>query len=279
MRSKGATVRQAIALLSNPAFQAAVAAFHEPVAAVADSGEDAGQLIGAIWREKREAFKATWGVAPPPGTLLERDERFNEAAALLAGRWGVIRVFPWTTERDVMAELKTIRTNTGRHDRRLGPEPRHDELAAWLDESGFDAVDIARVVWGRTKGLKPRTRKLTFEGEQKLVQKVLAATGGKYSAAERQAKRAAKDSEAPAAAMVRMAVARNREARSDAAAERHNPQMAEPISACLMRILRTRYLNFLPLVGVPAIETVAAPLDPLIDELRRLLLSPPANTK
>jgi len=175
-------------------------------------------------------------------------------------------VFPWTSEREVVKELRRLRGVIGGAERERRNAYR-GELATWLHGCGFPSAEIAVAGWGRKKGLK-RSQVLedaTFDKEQALLQKFLQK-GDDYSTAQRKVAAMMKRREAPAAAMVRMARARHAKSQARRHDEFRAPLEADPLSALLIRMLAP-----FPFY-VPDFNT---PHGRLIDQLRNLLLTPP----
>jgi hypothetical protein len=218
---------------------------------------------------KRAAFKAKWGCIVPPraDVLLDHpDSRRPEAAALLAGQWGIIRVFPWTSRATVEKDFKRIRQTLRRSDRGT-PNVHRAAVTQWLSECGFSGPKIATALWGQTKGLR---RSSNLRDADRLVKRYLKA-GDDYLAAERKAKAAAADREAPAAAKVRVARSRHQAAVRRQHQEFRAPLEVDPVSGCIMKIIRLKYFpDSLPVV-LPA-ASIAESLDALLDELRHVVL-------
>ena len=265
-RERRPTAKQAIALLSDSGFRADVKDMRFTF--VEGGEEEAVRAAEQELARKRAAFKTKWrGIVPPPdGALLDPDPRRREAAALLAGQWGIIRVFPWTSWATLEKEFKRIR-RTLRRSPREAPNAHRAEVAQWLSDCGFSGPEIAAAVWNQTKGLK---RSSNLRDADHLLKGYLKV-GDDYLTAERKAKAAAADREAPAAAMVRAARSRHRATMRHQHQEFQAPLEVDPLSACLMKIIRLKFFSQgLPLV-LPA-GSIAEPLDPLLDELRRVVL-------
>jgi hypothetical protein len=276
LRKKSSTRRltavQAVALLSRQDFRAAVEALPVPFGE-GNTPETAGQAVTLAAERIRNEFKNAWGVTPPHSLMLNATAPRAEAEAILTGRWGLIRVFPWISEADVVRDFKRIRSAIGKAERR-GEPARRVALAAWLMDNGYTAPEIAGALFNRTTGLKRVSRrKAARSGKANAILQKLMEDGLEYKRAEARAISMVQGNEAPAAPSVRMKVHRYRQSLAEYATARLRPLEADPMSACVMRLLRARYAEFL---AVPEIKVVAADLDPIIDELRRLLLTPPS---
>ena len=265
------TAKQAIALLSAPEFCTDVEALcFTPGGGL--TPEDA--LLDAKQEQERKgaAFKIKWSIEPPPAALLDRDPRRPEAAALLAGRWGLLRVFPWTIDADLKRGRRRIQRVIDRAEREA-QNSRRAELAQWLHRCRFSDSEIAAAVWGRTKGLK---RSKNLAKADRLFAAIDKAAGGlktadDLKAANRKALARAADHEARAAAMVRQARNRHETLLTERRPLFDAPLQADPISTCITKILRLKFFpHGLPL-PLPT-TSIAEPLDLLLDELRGRLL-------
>src|SRR5207237_221197 len=109
---------------------------------------------------RTQPFHDRWGVWPPQtGELLGADPRRRLVEAIASGNWGIVRVFPRTTDREIQSRVKTIRrTISKQHKDSLNG--RTTQLVAWLQDcgAGFDRKAIARAVHGWTKGLSRPTK-------------------------------------------------------------------------------------------------------------------------
>src|SRR5206468_4984865 len=81
-----------------------------------------------------QRFRDRWGVWPPQtGELLDPDPRRRVVEAIGSGDWGIVPVFPWTTDREIQARVKKIRVVISkRHKDAL--DARKPQLAAWLQD-------------------------------------------------------------------------------------------------------------------------------------------------
>ena len=136
-RTRRVTAKQAISLLSDPGFPADV----KDVRVAFGWGSDDEEAVGEAEQEraeKRAAFKAKWSpiVPPPDGALLDDpapNPRRPEATALLAGKWGIIRVFPWTTEKSAKLEFRAAIGRANRERKNV----YRSEVALWLQGCEF----------------------------------------------------------------------------------------------------------------------------------------------
>ena len=228
-------------LLTDPQFAEAVKNFHQEAAGMRTADAmtaDAEDRLIALG----ERFRVTWGVLPPPAVLLvDPDPRRRVVEAMGSGRWGLILVFPWTTDTEIQAQSKAIRKVVGKrhHD---AQEEHRAQRADWLEGAGFSRPQVAKAIWGRRHGLRRPTqaeaiRALPEEQERQLIEQA-TEQGISHNQAEQHLLRQARGSEAPASAMVRMA-----EAREAARVEHLNqdlatPVVSEPLSAAITALFR-----------------------------------------
>lgn len=235
------SITAALKLPTNPQFVEAVKNFHEEAAGIRAAGTKAraGQerLIAL-----GERFRVTWGVFPPPAILLvDPDPRRRIVEAMGSGRWGLILVFPWTTDADIQAQSKAIRkvTRKRHHD---AQEEHRAPCAAWLEACGFSRSQVAKAVWGRRRGLRRPTKEEAIRGlpEEREQQSIAKATehGLSYDQAEQQLLRQARGSEAPASAMVRVAEARETARVNQLNQDLASPVVSEPLSAAINALIR-----------------------------------------
>src|SRR5713101_6544623 len=122
--------------------------------------------------EQREAFVSQqtspfvekWGVPPPHApSLVDPDPARPFADAIMSGRWGIVAVFGWTTDLEIRAAIKRIRSVVRkRHqDAQIAPLAQQ---ARWLEGCGYSRPEIASAVWGRRKGLRRRSKEQAMAG-------------------------------------------------------------------------------------------------------------------
>src|SRR5206468_9910681 len=102
-----------------------------------------------------QPFRDRWGVLPPSTReLLDPDPRRRFVEAVASGNWGVVLVFPWTTDRSTKARVKSIRGTISKW-HRDALDRRQVQLQNWLEccSVAFKRHEIARAVYGWTKGL------------------------------------------------------------------------------------------------------------------------------
>jgi hypothetical protein len=237
-------IKDALKLLTNPQFCEAVKKTHEEAAAIRAAGVATGEAQGGLI-ELGERFRVTWGVLPPPAVLLvDPDPRRRVVEAIGSGRWGLILVFPWTTDAEIQAQSKNIR-KVVRKRHRDAQEDHRAQCAEWLEGSGYSRPQVAKAVWGRDRGLRRPTtaeviEEVSVDQEREWIEKAMARGLSYEQAAQqyRQHRRKIQGSEAPASAMVRMA-----EARETARVDKLNEDLAtpvtsEPLSAAITRLVQ-----------------------------------------
>ena len=106
-------------------------------------------------------FIEKWGVYPPPVKLLSSPLWQMKRDATMTGRWGVIPVYPWTTEKEVKQQARQIQRAIGKKHQDF-TSYRQALKAKWLEDSHISEAanrppgrnKIAAEVWGRKEGLK-----------------------------------------------------------------------------------------------------------------------------
>jgi hypothetical protein len=189
-----------------------------------------------------QRFEDRWGVPPPmSGELLDSDPRRRFSDAIAAGRWGLVVIFPWTTNRSIGAGIKGIRSVVRKRHQDAMID-RHAHLVRWLEAIGFDRPTIARAVFGRRSGLRRPTTEEAIAGtreerESQLFQE-FSALGLTVKQATQKVFKRLRGSEARASAAVRMTgqryVNRVTSLNEDLAA----PVQSEPLSHALTMLYR-----------------------------------------
>ena len=220
----GLTLKQAIALLDNPDFRLQARNLRD---FFADPSQFGGtkQVNELCLRALVGGFEQDWGVLPPVKTEeLFADPWTRIGRAVEAGRWGLIPVYPWTTETEVQAARRRIQRKTGKQhaDAASG---RKAEIAFWLalqtdaKDHPLSRAEIVRAVWGRTRGLRRPTRsqaiaQLSEAQEEALTQKYMRQGLSREEVAamlfhaEKQIKGRARGSEAKGLMQLRQTLAR-----------------------------------------------------------------------
>jgi hypothetical protein len=238
-RVRKPSIQAVIALLNDPEFAGDA---RRVIAEGAAVRAQAPMLEGPPERvlELGHAFLARWGILPPPtGELLDADPRRRVVEAIASGNWGIVQVFPPTTDREIHARVENIRRAIRRR-HKDSLEARKAQLVAWLQDcgAGFDRKAIARAVYGWTKGLSRPTKaqaiaRTTRKRETALYQKYRQeyrelgiAEADIDRLAEQRVYRTLRGSEAPANAALRMV-----ESRYFARLQQLNTNLATPIKS------------------------------------------------
>ena len=204
---------------------------------------------------RAQSFRGRWGVWPPQtGELLDPDPGRRVGEAIASGNWGIVLVFPWTTDREIYACIKKIRSTISKwHKDSLNFYTA--QLEGWLEDcgAGFGRKAIVRAVRRRTKALsRPTTRQAiaraareTPERETELYQKYRQqyrelgiAEADIDRLAEQRVYRALRGSEAPAHAALRMAGSRYLDRINELNPDLATPIQSEPLSHALTTLFR-----------------------------------------
>ena len=178
-----------------------------------------------------------------------RAERVDDWLMILIGRWGLISVFPRTTDAEIFAQARQIRRRVGKRDRDALAHERA-VLSRWLETNGIPRREILRLLGWREDGSHRPTVAAALahlseeeEAEESATMRDLLKSGMPYWAAERRVLRKFQGSEAPAAGMIRQIQWRFDAWRRAVEAALVTPTSADPVSFALTRVLRARYLT------------------------------------
>jgi hypothetical protein len=267
------TAQRALDLLNDPAFIEDLEAAFVAVR-VSSAGHQAPEHLTPA------QFYDRYGVLPVgSGTnslfrLQKPSAPHREAVAILGGRWGLLRVFPWTTDAEIRAAGKRLRQalqQSGAKEHRDQERVKIDR-AMWLRQCGYSSVEIAKAVWGRRSGLRrPKLAKAVAADKDGTREAALMRRyrerGLSYQLAERLATKRLRGSEAKAAAMVRRAIRREEQRLTAARAAMAAPAALEPIAEALTALLKKLHPLDGSLAGLGRL--------PEIDALRRAALGLP----
>jgi hypothetical protein len=175
------------------------------------------------------SFKEKWDVWPPKSAdVLDATGARQKAAAILTGRWGMIPVFPFTTNADIAAAVTRIRKAIGRKHQDAQNASRVAR-GLWLLEQGFPPEDVARAAWGK------QWKKLSHKQEE-WIMRALRGKGVPYRKAEQAIlKRTPHKS---AQSMIRTARNRYNRALDIGRRETDSPVNSDPVSRAITRLLR-----------------------------------------
>jgi len=219
-KRSGPTIPQMVALLDNEEFRSDTIAVLEQFRLLNETA-----LTQEEWDDRFEAhaiehigpFIKKWGVLPPTDRELVEDDPRNEVVnSILTGRWGVIPVFPWTSESEIKKQAARIRRAIGKiHKDAEGR--RRAMIAQWIrmhpSRHGLaPRAEIAAAVWQCRKGLRRPTRaqairNLSLEEEERLLKHYIGL-GLSHGEATRRVYKRVRGSEAHGVRMVRAAEAR-----------------------------------------------------------------------
>ena len=202
---------------------------------IAEAAEITIQPFSVEERQSRlerlgQEFEKRWGVTPPTTSeLLDSDPRRRFVDAIASGRWGLVAVFPGTTNRQIRGDLKKIRSVI-RKQHQDALITRHAQLVRWLQILGFDRPTIARAIFQRRTGLHRPTKAQAIartpeRREQQLVEQY-RGLGLTKKEIDRKIYRRLRGSEAQASAAIRMT-----EQRYVTRLERLNQNLASPVQA------------------------------------------------
>jgi len=241
----GRSIGEVLDLLKDPDFCA------DAHRTIMEAAEITARAANAKERQARleqlgQPFFERWGVAPPTsGELLDSDPRRRCSDVIASGRWGVVPVFPWTANRQILSSLKTIRSVI-RKQHRDALITRHAQLVIWLQILGFDRPAIARAVFQRRKGLRRPTKAEAIdrmpEDQEQQFYEHYRGLGLTPKQVEQKVYKKLRGSEAPASAAVRMTEQRYVERLERLNEHLATPVRSEPLS-CMLTTLYRALLN------------------------------------
>jgi hypothetical protein len=254
IKEKGLTVKEAVELLENQEFIEDSRTYWDHYRAHSENiGDDLQE-----WQRQAPAFMSTYldpfakkwrGAYPATEELLSTPLYQETNAAQMSGRWGLIPVYPWTTEKEIKTKLKQIQRVIGKKYIDF-VAIRRAQIANWLDEN-FRSTrteappmrsETAAVVWGRRRGLNRQSKeeaiaKLQEERERELLARYLRK-GMTRGQAEQQVYKSARGKESLASAMVRMALQRQRARKLEAKKLSVDPVRTEKVGLAITLLLR-----------------------------------------
>ncbi len=200
--------------------------------------------------ESMTTFATKWRCMPPLfEEVLGDDVRRKSHLAVMAGRWAVIPVFPWTTEHDVRRALRRIRSSPLQRQHRDANSTVQGARSLWLRFHGHRRHEISHALWRRHDGrARPSRSKIVREmsvdeetARFRKAQVRLAMRLGRtptYLEIERELFRKAGGTERPANAQVRMAEYRFRRVMRDLKTVLTTPEKNDPVSHRITMMLR-----------------------------------------
>lgn len=237
------TAAEILALLQDDQFRDAAYCLHRQVAALRGSGRsEFTEAAQSAVIELGNAFKEEWGVLPPPAPdLVNPDPRRPTVYMIASGRWGLVPVFPWTTDGEIREQVRAIR-RTIKKQHQDAMNAHRIRLVDYLSANGCSRADAARAVFARKTGLRrptaaEATRKIPESQETALLEHLMAG-GRSYREAEKIVARRARGSEPRAVAAIRVAERRYERDRDRLNAELERPMVSEPLSHALTNLFR-----------------------------------------
>ena len=207
----GRSVEEVLDLLKDPEFRADTKRIIAEIVAITEQAPNPQDRQPRVEQLGQAfAFLERWGVPPPTsGELVDPDPRRRFVDAIASGRWGVVPIFPWTTNRQIKASIKKIRPII-RKQHKDALVNRHVQLVRWLETIGFDRPTIARAVFERRKGLRRPTKAAaiarTPEERQDQLYEEYRGLGLTHKQIEQRIYRRLRGSEAAASAAVRRVI-------------------------------------------------------------------------
>ncbi len=235
------SVQEVLALLTDPEFCADAQRTITEAAEITvqrTTVEERQQQLERLGRK----FVDTWGVLPPStGELLDSDPRRPLTDAMASGHWGLVLLFPRTTNRQVRTAVQQIRSVILKQ-HRDAVVARRAQLVRWLENAGFNDPTIARAVFHRRSGLRRRTEKQadarTPESRQHYVYRHYLGLGFTPTQAQQRLAKRIRGSEAPASAAIRMAATRYVTRLKQLNEHLAKPIQSEPLSHALTMLFR-----------------------------------------
>jgi hypothetical protein len=138
------------------------------------------------------------------------DVHYRQGFSVMAGRWAVVPVYPWTKDSEIKAMVRGIRTKIGQT-RRNAEQEKHATLGNWLKLHGFSSAEIALALGKPGAGDRPR---------------------------DPSTQRPVVGSESPLSAWLRVTRGRLREVHARLRAAMREPESVDPLTDALTAVLR-----------------------------------------
>jgi hypothetical protein len=242
----GAEVARLQALLGRQDFRCEnLALLREAYLTIARLGAKPGSEWDTFLKDRVLPFAQKWNAWPAMDWGLFAPDRWH-VGAILTGQWGVVPVFPWTTDARLLSAARLVRRRIGKHHRDAMTH-RRALLARWLETNDIPRREIPRLIRWREGGAERPTTAEVLEhvspARQKEMINRLMKQGWSEREARREMRRALRGTEAPAARTVRLAYTRYDTWRRAFEAALSEPPTADPLSATLSRMVRARWLR------------------------------------
>ena len=238
------SIHSVLALLEDPAFCDEALRLIQEIAAFVASPSHTAKQRNAFVTKQTVPFVEKWSVPPPQAAALVNPTPARAVAdAIMSGRWGVLPIFAWTTEREIRTALQHIR-QVVRKQHQDAETSRRAQLARWLESCGlgFSRPMIAGAVWGRRRGLRRPSKAQAIarlpEKVERQWYRAYLTQGRSPQQAEHLTTKRARGSEVPASATVRMAERRYEQDLERLNATLSSPVPSEPVSGALTMLYR-----------------------------------------
>ncbi len=122
--------------------------------AVGDVAEQAlsEEAFQTAWKEILKPFWYHYRALPAVEFL---PVHYRQGFSVMAGRWGVVPVYPWTKDSEIKARVRDIRKNIGQT-RRAAEQEKHAAFGNWLKLHSFSSAEIAFALGKPGAGDRPR---------------------------------------------------------------------------------------------------------------------------
>jgi hypothetical protein len=214
-------------------------------------------------------FIKKWSATPPDIVLLTSPAHYRKYYATITGQWGLVPVYPWTSQADVEKEVQHIHASIGKRGKDFVSD-RNIHVADWLSHQIMPngtrpkTEDIATAVWNQARRIsrspeiadEEAAEEARWRKEQELIRKY-KAKGKSPHEAERLTTAALRRAEAPASEKARKALARLRRDKIDLQSNLQSNRLlgrTTPLGYALARLL----LELPPLSKSPDPERVLA---------------------
>jgi hypothetical protein len=149
--TEGPPISYYIALFDDPEFWRDTFACFGAVGDVTEQPLSDRSLENA-WREILRPFWYHYRVLPALEFL---PVHYRQAFSVMAGRWGIVPVYPWTKDSEIKTSVHSIRKKIGQT-RRNAEKEKHAALGNWLKLHRFSSAEIATALGKPGCGDRPR---------------------------------------------------------------------------------------------------------------------------
>jgi hypothetical protein len=190
-------------------------------------------------------FVKKWGATPPGVVLLTSPIHYRKYYAITTGQWGLICVYPWTSQDEVEKQVQEIHTAIGKRGKDFVSD-RNIHVADWLSQQTMpkgtrpSTDEIASVVWNQKQGShcdSDEADEALWKKEQALMRRY-RAKGKAYSEAEKLVKAATRRAELPTSEKTRKALARLKQDKSNLESLKEPRKGTTPLAFAVTRLIR-----------------------------------------